>query len=92
METSQRVAVLPVSFGWSDVGNWRSVHEALASNPEAVELLGPAKSLASRRSLVIADGTPVRVIGLDGIAVIAAKDGVLVTSLDKAADIKSVLD
>lgn len=91
MEQSDRVAVLPARFDWSDVGNWGAVHEALASDPTANVTQGDVRSIDCAGSIVITDGLPVRLIGLEGVAVVVAKDGVLVTKIDQTARVKEVL-
>jgi mannose-1-phosphate guanylyltransferase/mannose-6-phosphate isomerase len=92
LEKSQRVAVLPAAFDWSDVGNWSTVHEALAADDQGNVFQGDVKGLDCDGTLVISEDIPVRVLGLDGIAVVVTKAGVLVSRLDHAARIKDVLD
>ena len=42
-------------------------------------------------TLVVTQGMPVRVMGLEGVAVVVSAEGVLVTRLDQAARIKELL-
>jgi mannose-1-phosphate guanylyltransferase/mannose-6-phosphate isomerase len=91
IEASHRVAVVPAAFTWSDVGNWRSVHAALA-NGDGNHFHGDARAKDCTGSLVIGSDLPVRVLGLDNIGVIATPEGVLVVALDRAADIKELLN
>ena len=91
LEKSERVAVLPARFDWSDVGNWGAVHEALAAEPEANVTQGSVTAKACAGSLFVSSGPPVRALGVEGIAVVVGEDGVLVTRLDQAANIKDVL-
>ncbi|CAA9321887.1 MAG: Mannose-1-phosphate guanylyltransferase (GDP) [uncultured Microvirga sp.] len=91
MEKAERVAVLPARFAWSDVGNWGAVHEALASGPGGTVTQGDVIAKDTAGALVITDGLPVRVLGLEGVAVVVAEGGVLVTRLDQAARVKEVL-
>lgn len=91
MEKAERVAVLPARFAWSDVGNWGAVHEALASAPDVNVMQGDVVAKDTAATLVITDRLPVRVMGVEGIAVVVSEHGVLVTRLDQAARIKEVL-
>ena len=36
MEKSDRVATIPVTFDWRDIGNWNSVYEALVRTPREI--------------------------------------------------------
>lgn len=91
LEASSRVAVLRAGFSWSDVGNWRSVHDVLANGAAHNFVEGDARATECKGSLVIGSGIPVRVLGLDGVGVIATPEGVLVVPLERAAEIKDLL-
>lgn len=91
LENSDRVAVLPARFDWSDVGNWSAVHEALAPGPKANVTQGDVTAKDCAGSLLITNGRPLRVLGLEGVAVVVGEDGVLVTRLHQAAYLKDVL-
>lgn len=90
-EKASRVAVLPASFTWSDVGNWSSVHEALTGGSRASFASGDVRTARTERTLVISDGLPVKVLGLEDVAVVATRDGVLVVRLDLASQIKDLM-
>jgi mannose-1-phosphate guanylyltransferase/mannose-6-phosphate isomerase len=90
-EKATRVAVLPTSFAWSDVGNWSSVHEALTDGDEDTYVSGDVRTSQTQRTLVISDGIPVKVLGLENVAVVATRDGVLVVRLDLAPQIKDLM-
>jgi mannose-1-phosphate guanylyltransferase/mannose-6-phosphate isomerase len=78
MEKADRVMVVPVSMGWSDVGSWQSVHEA-ADKDEAGNSVGNGHTVIDGRgNLVRSTGPRVAVVGLEDLAVIASKDAVLV--------------
>jgi len=91
MEKAERVAVLPARFAWSDVGNWGAVHEALAPAPAATVSQGDVIAKDTSGVLVISERLPVRVLGLEGVAIVVSEGGVLVTRLDQAARVKEVL-
>lgn len=92
LEKSNRVAVLPAHFEWSDVGNWNSVHEVMQAGDARNYIHGDAVGLDCTSSLVLSEGIPVRILGVEGLCVVATKTGVLVTRLDRAADIKQALE
>jgi len=92
LEQADRVLVVPGSFGWNDVGDWRAVHE-LAEKDEAgnraegnVILQDTARSFA--RS---ADGRLLVLVGMED-AVVDTGDAVLVCHREQAQKVKDVVD
>lgn len=82
MERTQKAAVVPVSMGWSDIGNWSALHEARS---EEADINGNvARGLVDfvdcSGVMVETDGVRVSVIGLDNIIVVVDEDEVLVTT------------
>jgi len=78
MEKARRVLTVPCACGWSDLGSWDAVLDFRAGAAGANVLEGPAEVLQGSDNLVLADTRPVKVIGLSGIAVVDAPEGVLV--------------
>jgi len=87
MEKSGRTSVLPVHFAWSDVGAWDSVMET--GRGQAGSHIG----VDSDRCLVrAAEGMTVATLGVSNLAVIVEPDAVLVCALDRAQEVKAVVD
>lgn len=87
MEKSRLTSVLPVDFIWSDLGAWDSV---LATGAGAT---GLHISVDSPDCLVRAPaGTLVATLGVSGLAVIVEPDAVLVCALDRAQEVKTLVD
>ncbi len=89
MEHADNVSVAPVSMGWSDLGDHKALFE-LKSNGGSV-LEGPVVSDAARNCFVRSHGPRIAVKDIENLAVIASPDGVLVTPVDKAPSIKSLV-
>jgi mannose-1-phosphate guanylyltransferase/mannose-6-phosphate isomerase len=94
MEKTDRAAVAPVDFAWSDVGAWAAVREAAPRDEAGNAVAGDVVLLDSADSLVrSAPGAPLVVgIGLRGVGVIVEKDAVLVCDLAAAQDVKQAVD
>jgi mannose-1-phosphate guanylyltransferase/mannose-6-phosphate isomerase len=91
-EKSDRVGVVPVSFAWSDVGNWASVHDALDKDITGNAKVGDVVTRDASGNLVIGDGVKVVVLGLDDLVVVASPQGTFVAPKSRAAEIKSLLE
>ena len=84
--------VVPGDFGWDDVGTWAALHCVRARDANGNAVAGDAHLVESRENVVHADGHTVVLYGVEGL-VVTARDGVtLVTTREKAADLKTLLD
>ena len=82
MENTVRAAMVPVSMGWSDIGNWQALRDARSGDDAGNRVRGRAELVDCREVLVETDGPRVSVIGLEGIAVVVDGDEILVTSME----------
>lgn len=83
-EHTRRAVVLPVQFGWSDLGSWDALWKAGPRDPDNNLARGPVTLNAVHNALVVSDHPHVAVDGLDDIAVIATHDAVYVGRLADA--------
>ncbi|WHH52223.1 mannose-1-phosphate guanylyltransferase/mannose-6-phosphate isomerase [Pseudomonas sp. Ap32] len=92
MERSDKVAVLPLDAGWNDVGSWSAVWEIADKDTEGNATRGDVILEATRNAYVHAEHRMVSVLGLDNIVVVETADAVMVTSKDRAQDVKLLVD
>lgn len=92
MERADRVFVVPGSFGWSDVGDWRAVYELSHKDEHGNALQGNALLHDSSRCLVQADGRLVVLIGIHDTVVVDTRDAVLVCNRENAQQVKNIVD
>lgn len=91
MEKSPRVAVVPVSVGWNDVGSWDALWEIGAKDKAGNVLLGDALALDCRNSYVRAESGLIAALGLSGLVIVATGDAVLVAPRERAEEIKTLI-
>ncbi len=92
LERSSRVLVIPGSFGWDDVGTWAALHRVRPLDAQANALRGRTHTLDASGNVVHADGAAVVLYGVHDLVVVARDGLVLVTTREKAADLKALLD
>lgn len=80
MEHTLHAAMVPVTMGWSDIGNWQAIHAARQSDAAGNSVTGRAELVDCSGVLVDSDGPRVSVIGLSDVIVVVDGDEVLVTS------------
>lgn len=93
--TKYPMAVIPASFGWSDIGNWQSLYEVLAEiNGQPMVSKAPHHvDIGSTNCLVYAGGDKlVATLGIDNIVVVDTPDALLVLNKNKPQEIKTLLD
>ncbi len=88
-----RMAVVPLDAGWSDIGSWSALLEAL-SGARGSDLVASGKHLdrGSHRLLVHGGDRLVVTVGLEDIIIVDTPDALLVCHRDRAEEIKPVLD
>ena len=78
MEQTKRAAVMPVSYGWSDVGSWQAVWELSERDALGNSAQGSVIFVDSRGSYVTSDKQLVALFGVDNLVVVTTDDAVLV--------------
>lgn len=92
MEKSNKAAVVPVAFGWSDVGSWGSLDEVATKTKAGNVIGGRVIDLDSRNSIVYGDRRVVATIGLTDMVVVDTPDATLVCPKSRAQDVKKVVE
>jgi mannose-1-phosphate guanylyltransferase len=93
MEKSDRIAVVPADFGWSDVGSFAALSEVRGRDAQGNVSEGETLILDGRNNVVLAHpGRPLAVVGLDDVIAVDAGDAVLVCHRDRAQDVRKAVD
>jgi len=91
MEKTDRAAVVPVSFGWSDVGSWQAVWDLTAKDADENAMQGKALLLDTHESYVSTDRALVALLGVRDLVVVVSEDAVLVADRKRASDLKELV-
>ncbi|MFT6041850.1 MAG: mannose-1-phosphate guanylyltransferase [Gammaproteobacteria bacterium] len=97
MERSDQVRLLPITYTWNDVGSWLALSEITDKdengNGAVLSEGGKLVSIDSTGNLVYAEGARViALVGVEGLAVVQTDKATLVCPLDRAQDVKRVVD
>ena len=90
MEKSDRVAVIPGSFGWNDIGSWTAVSHLVDADSDNNRVIGDAVVVDSRNTFVKSEDRLVAAVGVDNLIIIETADAVLVADANHAQDVKKV--
>jgi mannose-1-phosphate guanylyltransferase len=91
MEPAANRVVIPVDIGWSDVGSWKALADISATDEEGNSFLGPAFSIDSG-SNYIRTGKFTALIGVQNLCVVETANSILITTKDRAEEVKKVVD
>jgi mannose-1-phosphate guanylyltransferase len=92
MEKSERVAVVPARFRWSDVGSWPAVVEFHEPDAAGNVVLGDAILLESNNCAVFGGKRMIAGTGLNDLIVVDEPDALLLCRKDRAQDVKLIVD
>lgn len=91
MEGSASGMVVPLNVGWSDVGSWSSLHDAMMPDAAGNVLRGDVLAEDTEHSLVIAESRLVATVGLKEHVVVETKDAVLVVPTKRVQEVKGLV-
>jgi mannose-1-phosphate guanylyltransferase len=87
MEKADRVAVVPVSMGWSDIGSWDALY-ALDPAPK-----GEVLALDTTDCLLRSDGgIRINAVGVKDLIIVASGQDVLILPRGKSQDVKRIVE
>jgi len=91
LEKSDDVAVVPATFGWSDVGSWNSMSDLVSPDDEGNRIVGEALLLGVSDTYIRSDNRMVAAIGVDNLLIIDTPDALLVADRNHAQEVKQVV-
>jgi mannose-1-phosphate guanylyltransferase len=91
-ERSDNVAVVVGAFAWDDVGTWAALHRARPVDDHDNVVVGSAIANESERCVLWADDGPIVVDGVHDLVVVRANGITLVTTRERATDLKRLLE
>jgi mannose-1-phosphate guanylyltransferase/mannose-6-phosphate isomerase len=93
-----KVAMLRADVGWSDLGSWAALRDALvarareAGEPAGAVGSGPRRDVGSEGTLVLAGERLVVTLGLRDIIVVDTPDAVLVCAADRSQEVRAIAE
>lgn len=92
MEKAPRVAVVPVSMGWSDLGSWDALHELSDCDGAGNACKGDVVAIETENCLVQADGVRVALVGVTDLIVVANGKDVLVLPRGRSQEVRKLIE
>lgn len=92
LEKTDKAAVMPVSYDWSDVGSWDVVRNISPKNSDGNSIIGDGKVLGGDNNFILSQNQLVALIGIKNTTVISTRDCVLVVADNHAQEVKTLVE
>jgi len=91
LEKSARLVVVPADIGWSDLGDWTTIHRLSPRDARGNALSPTVFDLESENSFVYSSQRTIATIGLKNTVVVDVEDALLICSNDRVQEVKAVV-
>lgn len=93
MEGAEKMVVIPVDIGWSDVGSWDALFDVLDLDPDGNGFKGGSPdriTVDTKNTLVYSDKLTVT-IGVENLVIVDTQDVLMICHKDRTQDVKKVV-
>jgi mannose-1-phosphate guanylyltransferase/mannose-6-phosphate isomerase len=91
LERSRRVASVPATFAWEDVGSWEALRRTCPNDAEGNVALGKIHFRDARDNIVMVEEGEAVLFGVEGLVVVRSGDVVLVADRTRTPELKDLL-
>jgi len=91
MEPSKKRVVIPVDYGWSDVGGWKALYDVLVKDENENVINTDNICLNSSKNLVFSKKF-VSLIDVEDLVVVETEDAILISKMDSSEKVKTVVE
>lgn len=88
MEKADRVAVVPVAMGWSDVGSWDAIYALGTKDKDENCQKGHVRLIDAHGNLIRSDGLRISVSGVQDLIIVASGNEVMILPRGSSQDVK----
>jgi mannose-1-phosphate guanylyltransferase len=92
LERSKKVTVIPGDFGWDDIGTWAALARVRDKDEFGNVTTGNVHLVDCADNVVRTDSGTIVLYGVDNLVVVVHDDLTLVTTREKAADLKRLVE
>ena len=92
MEKTDKAMVIPLEGSWNDVGSWSALWDVTEKDVFGNAISGDVLTSDTKNSYIFSENKLVTVIGVEDLVVVETKDAIMISSKDRAEDIKQTVD
>jgi len=91
MEKTDKSAVLPSDFGWSDIGSWKSLYDFIPKDSDGNVIDGDVISKDTKNCFIMGCERLVATNKIRNMVVVETPDSVFVSDMESSRDVKSIV-
>ncbi len=91
MEKTDKGALVPSDFGWSDIGSWKSLYDFLPKDQSNNVVGGDVMVNDTRNCLIMGHERLIATNSINNMVVVETPDSVFVSNLDNSRNVKTIV-
>ena len=91
-EKSDKVAVVPLSADWNDIGSWDAIYDVMKKDGDGNALDGDILPVKCKNSLFMGKSRLIAGVGLEDVLVVETDDVIVVAQRGASQDVKTVVE
>ena len=92
IEKASNIKCMPLDAGWDDLGSWSSLINVIDRDENGNAFYGDVIAHDAHNSLAYSDSGCVALVGVDNAVVVKTRDATLVTTRERAQEVKAIVD
>ncbi len=92
MEKTDKAMVIPLDAGWNDVGSWSALWDVTEKDGSGNAISGDVLTVDTKNSFIFSENKLVTVIGVENLVVVETKDAIMISTKDRAQEVKQIVD
>ena len=92
MEKTDKAQVVPVDFGWNDIGSWSAMWDESEQDGDGNHFRGDVVAVDTTNSYIHAGERLIGTIGVDNLVVVETVDAILIAERDRVQDVKTIVN
>ena len=92
MEKTKKAVVLPVDFGWSDIGSWKSLYDFMPKGKDNNVIEGDVILQNTRNCFIRSEDRLVVINDLENVVVVETPDTVFISDLENSRNVKTIVN
>lgn len=91
MEQAEKRVVIPVDYGWSDVGSWKALYD-ISSKDKNNNVIDCDNQIIDSKNNYVNSKKFIALIGIEDLVVIESDDALLIVKKDRSEDVKNIVE
>jgi mannose-1-phosphate guanylyltransferase/mannose-6-phosphate isomerase len=90
-EGSDKVVVVPMNAGWSDIGSWSALWDVSQKDKHDNVHKGDVIAVNSKQNYIFTENKLIATVGVSNLVIVETKDAILVADMSQVQDVKMVV-